>query len=165
MKEKLQQIRERALQEIHESKELGRLNEVRDNILGKKGELTSVLRGMKDVAPEDRPKVGQWVNETRAAIEEVLEEKIKKFQEEELQRKYKSEKIDVTMPAKQAVKGNLHPITQVRNQLIDIFFQAQSSSFLLKNVSNFIARLIHKNPINMDTIFNPIFIARNKQIK
>ena len=121
MKEKLQQIRERALQEIHESKELGRLNEVRDNILGKKGELTSVLRGMKDVAPEDRPKVGQWVNETRAAIEEVLEEKIKKFQEEELQRKYKSEKIDVTMPAKQAVKGNLHPITQVRNQLIDIF--------------------------------------------
>ena len=121
MKEKLQQIRERALQEIHESKELGRLNEVRDNILGKKGELTSVLRGMKDVAPEDRPKVGQWVNETRAAIEEVLEEKIKKFQEEELQRKYKSEKIDVTMPAKQVVKGNLHPITQVRNQLIDIF--------------------------------------------
>ena len=143
MKEKLQQIRERALQEIHESKELGRLNEVRDNILGKKGELTSVLRGMKDVAPEDRPKVGQWVNETRAAIEEVLEEKIKKFQEEELQRKYKSEKIDVTMPAKQAVKGNLHPITQVRNQLIDIFgsmgFEIYEGSEIETDYYNFTA--------------------------
>ena len=143
MKEKLQQIRERALQEIHESKELGRLNEVRDNILGKKGELTSVLRGMKDVAPEDRPKVGQWVNETRAAIEEVLEEKIKKFQEEELQRKYKSEQIDVTMPAKQAVKGNLHPITQVRNQLIDIFgsmgFEIYEGSEIETDYYNFTA--------------------------
>ena len=143
MKEKLQQIRERALQEIHESTELGRLNEVRDNILGKKGELTSVLRGMKDVAPEDRPKVGQWVNETRAAIEEVLEEKIKKFQEEELQRKYKSEKIDVTMPAKQAVKGNLHPITQVRNQLIDIFgsmgFEIYEGSEIETDYYNFTA--------------------------
>lgn len=143
MKEKLQQIRERALQEIHESKELGRLNEVRDNILGKKGELTSVLRGMKDVAPEDRPKVGQWVNETRAAIEEVLEEKIKKFQEEELQRKYKSEKIDVTMPAKQAVIGNLHPITQVRNQLIDIFgsmgFEIYEGSEIETDYYNFTA--------------------------
>ena len=143
MKEKLQQIRERALQEIHESKELGRLNEVRDNILGKKGELTSVLRGMKDVAPEDRPKVGQWVNETRAAIEEVLEEKIKKFQEEELQRKYKSEMIDVTMPAKQAVKGNLHPITQVRNQLIDIFgsmgFEIYEGSEIETDYYNFTA--------------------------
>ena len=143
MKEKLQQIRERALQEIHESKELGRLNEVRDNILGKKGELTSVLRGMKDVAPEDRPKVGQWVNETRAAIEEVLEEKIKKFQEEALQRKYKSEKIDVTMPAKQAVKGNLHPITQVRNQLIDIFgsmgFEIYEGSEIETDYYNFTA--------------------------
>ena len=143
MKEKLQQIRERALQEIHESKELGRLNEVRDNILGKKGELTSVLRGMKDVAPEDRPKVGQWVNETRAAIEEVLEEKIKKFQEEELQRKYKSEKIDVTMPAKQAVKGNLHPITQVRNQLIDILgsmgFEIYEGSEIETDYYNFTA--------------------------
>ena len=143
MKEKLQQIRERALQEIHESKELGRLNEVRDNILGKKGELTSVLRGMKDVAPEDRPKVGQWVNETRAAIEEVLEEKIKKFHEEELLRKYKSEKIDVTMPAKQAVKGNLHPITQVRNQLIDIFgsmgFEIYEGSEIETDYYNFTA--------------------------
>ena len=170
MKEKLQQIRERALQEIHESKELGRLNEVRDNILGKKGELTSVLRGMKDVAPEDRPKVGQWVNETRAAIEEVLEEKIKKFQEEELQRKYKSEKIDVTMPAKQAVKGNLHPITQVRNQLIDIFgsmgFEIYEGSEIETDYYNFTALNTpqdHPARDMQDTLYlSPEFLLRTQ---
>ena len=81
MKEKLQKIRESALKEIENSENLEKINEVRQTILGKKGQLTAVLKGMKDVAPEDRPKVGQWVNETRAAIEEVLEEKIKKFEE------------------------------------------------------------------------------------
>ena len=75
------------------------MNEVRQTILGKKGELTAVLKGMKDVAPEDRPKVGQWVNETREAIEALLEEKKVKFEAEALRRRYESENIDVTMPA------------------------------------------------------------------
>ena len=69
MKDKLQQIREKAIAEIEGSDGLERLNEVRQAVLGKKGELTAVLKGMKDVAPEDRPKVGQWVNDTRSAIE------------------------------------------------------------------------------------------------
>lgn len=121
MKEKLQKIKENAIQEIENSSALATLNEVRAQILGKTGELTAVLRGMKDVAPEDRPKVGQWVNETREAIEKVLQQKIKKLQEEELRMKYESEKIDVTMPAVTHKKGNLNPITLVRNQLTDIF--------------------------------------------
>ena len=62
MKDKLQQIREKAIAEIEGSDGLERLNEVRQAVLGKKGELTAVLKGMKDVAPEDRPKVGQWVS-------------------------------------------------------------------------------------------------------
>ena len=69
MKDKLQQIREKAIAEIEGSDGLERLNEVRQAVLGKKGELTAVLKGMKDVAPEDRPKVGQIVNEARACIE------------------------------------------------------------------------------------------------
>ena len=79
MKEKLQQIREKAIAEIEGSDGLDRLNEVRQAVLGKKGELTAVLKGMKDVAPEDRPKVGQWVNDTRTAIETIMEEKMKKL--------------------------------------------------------------------------------------
>ena len=65
MKEKLQKIREEAMRQISESKDLGRLNDVRVAILGKKGELTAVLKSMKDVSPEERPLVGQLVNETR----------------------------------------------------------------------------------------------------
>ena len=121
MRDKIQQIREKALAEIDKADGLEKLNDVRAAILGKKGELTAVLKGMKDVAPEDRPKVGQWVNETREAVEKLLDEKVKKFEAEALKRKYESEKIDVTMPAKRGKKGNLHPVTQVKDQLSEIF--------------------------------------------
>ncbi len=74
MQEKLKAIREEALKAIEQADMPEKLNDVRVKFLGKKGELTEVLKGMKDVAPEDRPTVGQMVNETRQAIEEVLEE-------------------------------------------------------------------------------------------
>ena len=74
MKQKLEEIRQKALAKIAESDTPDKLNEVRVAILGKKGELTEVLKSMKDVSPEDRPKVGQLVNDTRAEIEKVLEE-------------------------------------------------------------------------------------------
>ena len=73
MKEKLAQIKAEALKQIEDSGQLDKLNEIRVNYLGKKGQLTAVLKGMKDVAPEDRPKVGQMVNETREEIEKMLE--------------------------------------------------------------------------------------------
>ena len=81
MKEKLQNIKEEALKAIEAADMPEKLNDVRVKFLGKKGELTAVLKGMKDVAPEDRPKVGQMVNETRAAIEAVLEENKEKLHE------------------------------------------------------------------------------------
>ena len=121
MRDKIQQIREKALAEIDKADGLEKLNDVRAAILGKKGELTAVLKGMKDVAPDERPKVGQWVNETREAVEKLLDEKVKKFEAEALKRKYESEKIDVTMPAKRSKKGNLHPVTKVKDQLSEIF--------------------------------------------
>ncbi len=80
MKEKLEQIKAEALRQIEASDALEKLNEVKVNYLGKKGELTAVLKSMKDVAPEDRPKVGQLVNETRAEIEKVLELSVKKME-------------------------------------------------------------------------------------
>ena len=121
MKDKLKKILDEAMAQIDSSDRLDRLNEIKVSFLGKKGELTSVLKAMKDVAPEDRPKVGQWVNETREAVEKLLDEKVKKFEAEALKRKYESEKIDVTMPAKRGKKGNLHPVTQVKDQLSEIF--------------------------------------------
>ena len=81
MKERLQNIKDEALKAIEAADMPEKLNDVRVKFLGKKGELTAVLKGMKDVAPEDRPKVGQMVNETRAAIEAVLEENKEKLHE------------------------------------------------------------------------------------
>ena len=96
MKEKLQKIREEAIRQIEGSDELGKLNDVRVAFLGKKGELTAVLKGMKDVSPEDRPAVGQLVNETRESIEKKLEETRKRLEEKELELRLKHEVIDVT---------------------------------------------------------------------
>ena len=74
MRERLEKIKEEALKQIEASDALEKLNDIRVAYLGKKGQLTSVLKSMKDVAPEDRPKVGQMVNDARALIEARLEE-------------------------------------------------------------------------------------------
>ena len=121
MKERLEQIRQKALQQISESETLEKLNEVRVNILGKKGELTDVLKGMKDVAPEDRPKIGQLVNDARAVIESKLEEATKKMERMKREMIMKSEVIDVTLPAQKAQMGHRHPITIAMEELERIF--------------------------------------------
>ncbi len=109
MKEKLEQIKQLALKAIEEAADIDRLNEVRVAYLGKKGELSKLLKGMKDVAPEDRPKVGQMVNEARAIIEEEMEKEkttiLRKLREE----KMKKEVIDVTLPGTKVDVGHRHP--------------------------------------------------------
>ncbi len=109
IKETLEAIQAQALKQISESDGLEKLNEVRVNFLGKKGELTAVLKSMKDVAPEDRPKVGQLVNETRAQIEEVLKNAQEKMERMAREAAMKSEVIDVTLPAKKNNVGHRHP--------------------------------------------------------
>ena len=96
-------------------------NEVRVAFLGKKGELTAVLKGMKDVAAEDRPKVGQWVNEARAEIEQLLEDSKKKLEAAALEQKLKDEVIDVTLPAKKMEVGHRHPNTIALEEVERIF--------------------------------------------
>ena len=110
-----------AMAEIENSDGLAKLNDVRVAVLGKKGELTAVLKGMKDVAPEDRPKVGQWVNETREAIEAKLEETKAKLEAAELEHRLEKEVIDVTLPAKKNRVGHSHPNTLVLEEVERIF--------------------------------------------
>ena len=106
MKEKLDSIMKNALSQIEDSKELDKLNDIRVAFLGKKGELTSVLKSMKEVAPEDRPKVGQLVNEARKQIEERLEEKKTAFAKALREEKMKAEVIDVTLPGNKPELGH-----------------------------------------------------------
>ncbi len=119
--EQLQRIREEALKQIGETDGLDRLNDIRVSFLGKKGELTSILKSMKDVAPEDRPKVGQMVNETRQAIEQVLEQTKKQLEIAARDAKLKAEVIDVTLPAKKNKVGHKHPNTIALEEVERIF--------------------------------------------
>lgn len=119
--EQLEKIKAEALKQIKETDGLERLNEIRVNFLGKKGELTGILKSMKDVAPEDRPKVGQLVNDTRAAIESVMEETKKKLENAARDARLKSEYIDVTLPAKKNKVGHNHPNTIALDEVERIF--------------------------------------------
>ncbi len=121
MKEKLEQIKAEALKQIESSDALDKLNEIRVSYLGKKGELTAVLKGLKDVAPEERPKVGQLVNETREEIEKVLEASKKKMERALREAKMKAEVIDVTLPAKKNHVGHRHPNTIALEEVERIF--------------------------------------------
>ena len=121
MREKLEQIRNEALKRIEEAGALDVLNDVRVSFLGKKGAITAVLKGMKDVAPEDRPKVGQLVNETREEIERVLDEARKKMEQIIREQQMKAEVIDVTLPAEKRVLGHRHPNTIALEEVERIF--------------------------------------------
>ena len=121
MKEKLQNIREEALKAIRTADVPEKLNDVRVKFLGKKGELTAVLKSMKDVAAEDRPKIGQMVKEARAEIEAALEESKKKMDRAIREEKMKQEVIDVTLPAKKNMVGHRHPNTIALEEVERIF--------------------------------------------
>lgn len=109
MREQLEKIKEEALKQIEASEALEKLNDIRVAYLGKKGELTTVLKSMKDVSPEERPKVGQLVNDARAIIEEKLEETKNLLAGKARAEQMKREVIDVTLPAEKSSVGHSHP--------------------------------------------------------
>ena len=121
MKEKLEAIKAEALARIDSAGNLDNLNDIKVAVLGKKGELTAVLKSMKDVAPEDRPKVGQMVNEARAAIEQRLEEERTKLTRQLRTEKMKRETIDVTLPGRRAMRGHRHPNQTALEDLERVF--------------------------------------------
>ena len=141
MREKLEQIRNEALKRIEEAGALDVLNDVRVSFLGKKGALTAVLKGMKDVAPEDRPKVGQLVNETREEIERVLDEARKKMEQIIREQQMKAEVIDVTLPAEKRVLGHRHPNTialeEVERIVIGMGYEVVEGPEVEKDYYNF----------------------------
>jgi len=121
MKEKLKLIKENAKSEIENAKDLQTLNDVRVKYLGKKGELTVVLRGMGALTPEERPVIGALVNEVRDYIEQTIIEDEKRLKSEALKEKMLKEKIDITMPSKKISIGSVHPITGVIDNIKEIF--------------------------------------------
>ena len=160
MKEKLEQIKRMAQEEISalgkdKESRAEALEALRVKFLGKKGELTAVLRGMGALSAEERPLIGQLANEVRSEVESLIEKTKKEIEEAELELKLQSEEIDVTMPGKRGEAGRLHPITQVLNEMTDIFvglgFQVVDGPEVEYDLYNFEKLNIPKNHPARDT--------------
>ncbi|WP_418751245.1 phenylalanine--tRNA ligase subunit alpha [Frisingicoccus sp.] len=121
MKDRLEQIRQNALAQIEAAGALEKLNEIRVAFLGKKGELTSIMKSMKEIAPEERPAFGQMVNETRSEIEKRMEEMKTELAKKAREAQLKAEVIDVTLPAKKSNVGHRHPNTIALEEVERIF--------------------------------------------
>ncbi|NLN48225.1 MAG: phenylalanine--tRNA ligase subunit alpha [Clostridiales bacterium] len=121
MKDKLLRIREESLNTIKSIETFKQLEEIRVKLLGKKGELTQILREMGKLSETERPVIGQMANEVRDKINKKIEETAAFIKNKELELRLKSEQIDVTMPGRKKALGNKHPITKVLDEIIQIF--------------------------------------------
>ena len=121
MKEKLQGILQTAKEQLAAAKDSRALDEARVKFLGKKGELTALLKGMKDVAAEERPVVGQLINDVRAEIETIIDKQKKLIEQAALEKKLEAETIDVTLPGEDVVIGKKHPLNIVLDEFKEIF--------------------------------------------
>ena len=121
MKQQLEAIKRNAEADIRKVEDLGQLEDIRVKYLGKKGELTSVLRGMGSLPPEERPIIGQTANEVREILEDLISKAQVELKNIEGQKKLESEKIDVTMPGKHREIGHTHPLSHVIQEVEEVF--------------------------------------------
>ena len=121
MEQELKSLQQEAINDINSASNLNALNDVRVKYLGKKGSLTSILRGMGKLSPEQRPVVGQMVNTTRKELETAIAAKQEELKAAELANRLATEKIDVTLPGRRQSLGHLHPLTVTLNNIKNIF--------------------------------------------
>ncbi len=121
MKEEIENLKKQALEELANSKSSKELNDLRVKYLGKKGELTGLLRGMGSLSLEERPKMGALVNSAKQEIENEIQEKEKELAEKELQEKLEREEIDITLPSQKIKRGSKHPLNRVIEEVEDLF--------------------------------------------
>ncbi len=121
MREQLEQIKKQALADIRDARDALSLDAVRVRVLGKKGELTAVLKQMGKLSAEERPVMGQIANTVRAALEEKLEQRKTELQAAALEKKLAEESVDVTIPGKPVEMGHQHPMNKVLQEVKEIF--------------------------------------------
>lgn len=121
MKEQLEQIRQRAMAKLEGSDTLAALEELRLEYLGRKGELTAVLKQMGRLSAEERPVMGQMANQVRADIERLLEKRKAALEDKALEARLADEAVDVTIPGESVAFGHQHPMNQVLQEIKDIF--------------------------------------------
>ncbi len=120
MIDKIKELVEKVKDRLEKASSVAEVGDIRVTFLGKSGEYTGLLRGLKDVAPQDRGPIGKLINEGKVRLENMLAEKEAYFRAKEEARKLKSEKIDVTLSKGYKI-GSMHPITKVKNEILDTF--------------------------------------------
>ena len=121
MKEQLEEMRRQAMEELSSTQAVKDLEDFRVRFMGKKGAVTGLLRGMGALPAEDRPKMGQLVNQLRQELEDAVADKMRTLQEEKKAARLAAETLDVTMPGTKAKIGGLHPLNVVLDDIIGIF--------------------------------------------
>ena len=121
MEEQISKIKDVAIMEINKATGAKELDEVRVKYLGKKGELTAILRGMGSLAPEERPIIGGKVNVVRDELENLIKSREEEFAKVELERKLKEETIDITLPSTKFKRGSKHPLNRIIEEVEDLF--------------------------------------------
>ncbi len=121
MKEQIEQIENTSIKEITDVQNLKELQDIKVKYLGKKGELTTLLKEMGKLSAEERPVIGKLVNEVRDLLEEKFTEKEKELERKALEQRLQTENIDVTEPSKKIKLGSIHPITQIIKEVEEIF--------------------------------------------
>ena len=123
MREELQALKEQALKELETAASVDALKDLRVKYLGKKGHMTDILRGMGSLPAEERPKIGQIVNEVKKVLEEAIAAKAEVLEAEALKQRLASEKVDITLPGRKPQCGHLHPITLTMREIKKIFMR------------------------------------------
>lgn len=121
LKDKLDQLRQQGLTEVKASSDLEKINDIRVKMLGKKGPITQVLRGMRELSAEERPKIGQFANEVRDELTSAIEQRRSELEQAKINAQLEHEKIDVTLPGTAVAQGQPHVIQQIIDQLVDLF--------------------------------------------
>ncbi len=149
MIEKLDELKKQAREELGSVSDEAALQNLKARFLGKKGVITEILKGMKDLSPEERPKMGQLVNEAKTFVEELVESRLDSIREEKKNRSLFEERIDVTLPGKGLPAGAKHPVTQVMEEVVSIFermgFEVAEGPEVETDYYNFEALNIPKN--------------------
>ena len=121
MIEKISEIKNLAIKELEQVQNMKELEDFKNKYLSRQSEFNNLKKGMKDVAPEDRPKIGTMLNEISKTLEAGVSEKFEKFYAEELNAKLNAEIIDITLPSTYIKRGKVHPLTQTVNEIVEIF--------------------------------------------
>ena len=149
MQEKLQELKNQAQIELEQVADEVSLQNLKAKFVGRKGGITEIVKSMKDVLPQDRPKMGKLINEVKTFVETLFEEKSNQIKEDMKKRSIAEEKIDVTLPGRSVSVGAKHPVSQVMEEIITIFermgFEVAEGPEVETDYYNFEALNIPKN--------------------